>query len=324
MSHALPVETLGLNVRATNVLRRRNIHTIGELLCTPDSTLLESWSCGVNTLEHIHERLAKCGWRCSVSEKVFATKKTDPLVAPHVVEMFNPIWFFPIEELQLTPRASNALLRNKIETVAGLVRLNERDLRALPFCGPVCADEIKSALRKFVRLHVMPFDEAVNEPELPPRPLRTKPIDRELRAAVIEQFRVLYPNGVRIRHEPDLVQSFERALPQLTEYSIAPGYLRHLICDSPHVYLWDKGLYIHEDHLRVDERAVDTAISFCLDRFDAGWLAVTVDRIFLDNMHFYVQAGIPNGRALYLLLQKRRHERLHSDHYPMIYKNPRK
>ncbi|MCD6270838.1 DNA-directed RNA polymerase subunit alpha [bacterium] len=55
---------------------------------------------------------------------------------------------FPIEELKLSTRTTNALLNSHIKTVGGLIRKREKDLLALEGLGQAGIKEIKKALKK--------------------------------------------------------------------------------------------------------------------------------------------------------------------------------
>jgi hypothetical protein len=198
----LPIEVLSLNLRIYNLLKRRKIHTIGELHTEwqKSGSFKKSGATTINQIQAAIDAWSKSGKAkslrpdaspCATSDMPQFSKnvtKSNGLVQPvqdqtihepHL-DRHDDLYDIPIEALDLPIRAYNALKRNDIDTVSKITQDFDR-VSSIKGVGSTVLNQIRTALNAMQiedengrALNVLPDD--VSQFSLQERLLITKPI----------------------------------------------------------------------------------------------------------------------------------------------------
>ena len=136
-----PIEVLGLNVRATNCLRRADVRRVRDLVRRGEDDLLRVPNLGGGTLEHICSVLREHGLELG--------GETYGDGVSQVGERMSVGLEASVNVLGLNVRASNCLRRLGVTRVEGLVRLREADLLGVPNMGCGTVEHIAAVLREY-------------------------------------------------------------------------------------------------------------------------------------------------------------------------------
>lgn len=137
----ITIESMDIPIRAKNVLHREGKKFAVELAEMSSKELLEMAKMGNGTLQAIDQALTALGIRLkdSVSpNNVFSTNLS--ALRPELVA---------INELGLSTRSTNGLLRAGILTLSDLLRTSDEDIRDIRFLGTKSLDEIKKFQEKY-------------------------------------------------------------------------------------------------------------------------------------------------------------------------------
>lgn len=137
------VNSLGLSVRASNALKRMQIHTLEQLLNTPIEEIKEGRNIGAKTVDEI-ETFCKSYLDGAIeidtlTKKVSVSEKTERTFSEDNLEEMS---YHNITELELSTRAENGLLRIGCDTLSKLAMISEKDLRDTDGLGTKTCDEI--------------------------------------------------------------------------------------------------------------------------------------------------------------------------------------
>ena len=135
----------GLGVRSRNCLKQMNLHTVGDLLSTSESDLLNYKNFGETSLNEIKAMLTKKGLKVGqvLMEPADETPETPApaLTAPEVLLLSRPI-----SELQLSVRSRRCLQRLGITFIEDLVSRSENELLSIKNFGLTSLNEIRREL----------------------------------------------------------------------------------------------------------------------------------------------------------------------------------
>ena len=133
-----PIEQLQLSVRATNVLHRMGIHYVEELIETPLEVIAQQRKIGAKTLDEIKSVIENAN---DIIE--YATQADDNTINSDNSGKADAT---PIEQLQLSVRASNVLHRMGIHYVEELIKTPLEVIAQQQNIGTKTFDEIKSVI----------------------------------------------------------------------------------------------------------------------------------------------------------------------------------
>ena len=136
-----PIEVLGLNVRATNCLRRANVKRVRDLVRRAEDDLLRVPNLGEGTLEHICSVLREHGLELGREADGDGVSQVDGRESVGLEASVNV--------LGLNVRASNCLRRLGAGRVEDLVGLREADLLMVPNMGRGTVEHISAVLREY-------------------------------------------------------------------------------------------------------------------------------------------------------------------------------
>lgn len=142
----IPIESLNMSVRATNVLHRMNIHEVEQLLNTPMEHIAEQRNVGAKTIAEIGDVVKKIAEN-NVSLEMLGTFMSvfaDDYLLEKVFseEQLEELSHHFTTELKLSNRAMNALMKIDCKTMDTLVKMSEADIRNLKGLGAKTCDEI--------------------------------------------------------------------------------------------------------------------------------------------------------------------------------------
>jgi len=145
-----PVTDFELSVRARNCLKKMDINTLGDLVNTPETRLLEYKNFGETSLKEIRDMLALKGLRLG--------QALEDSAAADLSEMFTPdtspqakdgVMATPLSQIELSVRARKALELLKIDTLGDLVSRTEAELLACRNFGQTSLNTIRQALGQY-------------------------------------------------------------------------------------------------------------------------------------------------------------------------------
>ena len=140
-----PLTEFELSVRSRNCLKQMNLHTVGDLLSTSESELLNYKNFGETSLNEIKAMLTKKGLKVGqvLMEPADETPETPApaLTAPEVLLLSRPI-----SELQLSVRSRRCLQRLGITFIEDLVSRSENELLSIKNFGLTSLNEIRREL----------------------------------------------------------------------------------------------------------------------------------------------------------------------------------
>ena len=145
-----PVTDFELSVRARNCLRKMNISTLGDLIRTPESRLLEYKNFGETSLKEIRDMLAIKNLRLGQALEEEAQQELDAMFAGRPAPRANEaVLAIPLEQVELSVRARKALEVLKIVTLGDLVRKTEAELLACRNFGQTSLNAVRECLAEY-------------------------------------------------------------------------------------------------------------------------------------------------------------------------------
>jgi DNA-directed RNA polymerase subunit alpha len=145
-----PVTDFELSVRARNCLKKMNINTLGDLVNTPETRLLEYKNFGETSLKEIRDMLALKGLRLGQAlEDAAAADLSDIFVNDTSVKARDGILATPLSQIELSVRSRKALETLKIDTLGDLVKRTEAELLACRNFGQTSLNTIRQALGQY-------------------------------------------------------------------------------------------------------------------------------------------------------------------------------
>lgn len=142
----IPIESLNLSARATNVLHRMNIYEVEQLLNTPMEHIAEQRNIGAKTITEIETVVKKIVENnVNIDElgtfmPVFICDNLPKTVFSE--EQLEELSYHFTTELKLSNRAMNALMKIDCKTMDILAKMSEADIRDLKGLGVKTCDEI--------------------------------------------------------------------------------------------------------------------------------------------------------------------------------------
>ena len=145
-----PVTDFELSVRARNCLKKMDINTLGDLVNTPETRLLEYKNFGETSLKEIRDMLALKGLRLGQALEDAATAElTDIFVSEASPQARDGVLATPLSQIELSVRARKALETLKIDTLGDLVSRSEAELLACRNFGQTSLNTIRQALGQY-------------------------------------------------------------------------------------------------------------------------------------------------------------------------------
>ena len=145
-----PVTDFELSVRARNCLKKMDINTLGDLVNTPETRLLEYKNFGETSLKEIRDMLALKGLRLGQAlEDAAAAELSDVFVADTPSQARDGVLGTPLAQIELSVRARKALETLKIDTLGDLVKRTEAELLACRNFGQTSLNTIRQALGQY-------------------------------------------------------------------------------------------------------------------------------------------------------------------------------
>ena len=145
-----PVTDFELSVRARNCLKKMNINTLGDLVNTPETRLLEYKNFGETSLKEIRDMLALKGLRLGQAlEDAAAADLADIFVSDTPSQARDGVLATPLSQIELSVRARKALETLKIDSLGDLVKRSEAELLACRNFGQTSLNTIRQALGQY-------------------------------------------------------------------------------------------------------------------------------------------------------------------------------
>lgn len=158
----IPIESLNLSVRATNVLHRMNIHEVEQLLNIPIEYIAEQRNMGVKTIAEIKGAIRQINIGDVSIEDLENLTPADSVnfsKRNFSEEQIEELSCHPITELNLSNRAMNALLKVGCETIAILAAMTLTDIRNMKGLGAKTFDEIWEELNQWIEANMLISEE---------------------------------------------------------------------------------------------------------------------------------------------------------------------
>jgi len=145
-----PVTDFELSVRARNCLKKMDITTLGDLVNTPESRLLEYKNFGETSLKEIRDMLALKGLRLGQAlEEEASAELGDMFDTDAAAHGREGVLGTPLGQVELSVRARKALESLRIETLGDLVQKTEAELLACRNFGQTSLNAIRQTLSQF-------------------------------------------------------------------------------------------------------------------------------------------------------------------------------
>lgn len=146
-----PVSDFELSVRARNCLKKMDIRTLGDLVRTPESRLLEYKNFGETSLREIREMLASRGLRVgqALEEGVVADLSSMLVSSPAPAAGAEGVGATPLDQVELSVRARKALEGLSVRTLGELASKSEAELLACRNFGQTSLNEIRQRLTEY-------------------------------------------------------------------------------------------------------------------------------------------------------------------------------
>jgi DNA-directed RNA polymerase subunit alpha len=145
-----PVTDFELSVRARNCLKKMDINTLGDLVNTPETRLLEYKNFGETSLKEIRDMLALKGLRLGQAlEDAAAAEMADMFVADTSSQSRDGVMATPLSQIELSVRARKALETLQIDTLGDLINKSEAELLACRNFGQTSLNTIRQALGQY-------------------------------------------------------------------------------------------------------------------------------------------------------------------------------
>ncbi len=152
---ATPVSDFELSVRARNCLKKMGIDTLGDLVRTPESRLLEYKNFGETSLHEIRDMLSSKSLRVGQALEESGTIELAELTAPIAAlgSSGEGVLATPLEQVELSVRSRKALSELGCFTLNDICRRSEAELLACRNFGQTSLNEIRQRLTEYnVRL----------------------------------------------------------------------------------------------------------------------------------------------------------------------------
>lgn len=161
----IPIESLKLSVRATNVLHRMNINEVEQLLNTPVEHIAGQRNIGVKTITEIKNVVEQiiAGNVDFENLEAFASDGVNNMGRVFSEEQVDELSRHFVTELNLSNRAVNALMRAGCKTVDMLAKMSEADIRDLKGLGAKACDEVFQGLTKWLESNMFFEEEDAGE-----------------------------------------------------------------------------------------------------------------------------------------------------------------
>ena len=145
-----PVTDFELSVRARNCLKKMNIHSLGDLVRTPESRLLEYKNFGETSLKEIRDMLAMRGLRLGQALEQEPIGQLADLFSDGLVSGVNEgVLATPLEQVELLVRARKALESLGVNTLGDLADKTEAELLACRNFGQTSLDAVRQCLSEY-------------------------------------------------------------------------------------------------------------------------------------------------------------------------------
>jgi hypothetical protein len=135
---------------------------------------------------------------------------------------------------------------------------------------------------------------------------------------IILAFKELFPAGLDAYKEQDLLMQKLRDFDPESFGSATPRGIIARLASHQDVFLWERGFFIHKDHLSYDEKVLEEIVEWIEKRFEQGHSRFQVDAPFVSFHEALKRSGIPNQYALYALLRLQGNPRIGQRKYPTI------
>ena len=158
----IPIESLNLSVRATNVLHRMNIHEVEQLLNIPIEYIAEQRNMGVKTIAEIKGAVRQISIGDMSIEDLETLTPADSVnfsKRNFSEEQIEELSRHPITELNLSNRARHVLLKVGCKTIAILAEMTLTDIRNMKGLGAKTCDEIWEELNQWIEANMLISEE---------------------------------------------------------------------------------------------------------------------------------------------------------------------
>jgi hypothetical protein len=148
-SLAIPVSTLALSVRTSNVLANANIIYLGDLVTWTEAGLMRLQNCGRKSVAELRDLLTAHGLRLGNPSGWTApvpSEQPRPKCMRDYDEQTQAKYFLRVSDLRLSVRANNVLVAAHIQFVGEVVRKTAVQIAKLQSCGKNTVSEIESRL----------------------------------------------------------------------------------------------------------------------------------------------------------------------------------
>jgi hypothetical protein len=150
---SIPLSTLDLSVRTSNILKNAKIIFIGELVAYTEADLLRLQNCGAKSVRELKEVVAAYGLRLGSpagdwqASDVPAPQPMQPKRLADYDERSQAKFFLRSSDLRLSMRAHNVLLGSNIKFVGELAQKSAAQVSKLQNCGRNTVIELENLLR---------------------------------------------------------------------------------------------------------------------------------------------------------------------------------
>lgn len=224
----IPVDQLGLSMRASNVLRRAGKHTLGAVMECSEEELKGLHNCGIKTAEEIMEKIAECRRRLDSGE--FAEREAEkPLVESAPVIDYTDL---PLEQLILLPdlqkvalqyaqnhdkpleslgfsnKVLNLLRKNSFSSLSSILFLTASELARIPAAGTTSVRNFLECRNAWLKANEAGLRAAFAGDESALRP--PQPEDAVIRSMILQLYAELPYAGLSL-------QEFAEKLPDNTD-----------------------------------------------------------------------------------------------------------
>lgn len=159
----IPIESLNLSVRATNVLHRMNIHEVEQLLNIPIEYIAEQRNMGVKTIAEIEgvvRQISVGDMSIEDLENLIPVDSVNFSKKNFSEEQLEELSCHSITELNLSNRAMNALMKAGCETIAILAKMTLTDIKNMKGLGAKTCDEIGYEFNQWIEANMLISEES--------------------------------------------------------------------------------------------------------------------------------------------------------------------
>lgn len=167
----VPIESLNLSVRATNVLHRMNIHEVEQLLNTSMEQIAEQRNIGAKTITEIKSAVKQIAEN---NVGIGALGTVMPILADdnHFEKAFSEeqleeLSYHFTTELKLSNRAMNALMKINCETMDAIAKMSDADIRNIKGLGEKTCNEILQERDRWLEVNDFFSDDNTQNEEIP-------------------------------------------------------------------------------------------------------------------------------------------------------------